>query len=71
MFCNKLVLYFMYSKLFSELSTCRPAPGLPPGKHDRFVFPYTVPCVRLSSDHWLLWGKVKGKGIAPNFPYGF
>ena len=33
--------------------------------------PFTLPCVRLSSDHWLFRGKGKGKGVALNFPYGF
>jgi len=47
-----------------EPSASGSAPGLPLGKHDRLVFSYTVPCVGLSSDHWLLWGKL-------NFPYGF
>jgi len=36
-----------------------------------FFFPHTVPCVRLLSDNWLLWGKLKGKVVALNFPYGF
>ena len=55
----------------TEPSASGLAPGLPSGRHDQFAFPYTVPCVRLSSDHWLLWGKVKGKGIAPRFLFGF
>ena len=47
------------------------APGLPSSKHTGLFSPFPVPCVRLSSGHWLLRGKVKGEGIALNFPYGF
>ena len=47
----------------SKPSASGSVPGLPPGKHDRFVFPYTFPCLRLSAD--------QGKGVALNFPYGF
>jgi len=57
--------------LGSEPSSCGSAPGLSPAKQDRFVFSYSVPCVRLSSDHWLLWGEVKGMALTRNFFMGF
>jgi len=33
------------------------ASGSAPGKLNRTVSPFTLPCVRLSTDRWLLWGK--------------
>ena len=48
-----------------------PAQGLPLCWHDRFVFPFTVPCVRLPSVDWLFWGKWKSRVFSPRFPYGF
>ena len=44
---------------------------LAPDKHDRFVFLYTVPCARLSSDHRLLWRKWKSMALSWTFLMGF
>ena len=33
------------------------ASGSDPGKLNRFVSPFTLPCVRLQTDRWLIWGK--------------
>ena len=69
--CSSILILLASCQQTRESSASGSAPGLPSGKQDRFVFPFTVPCVRLSSDHWLLWGKVKCKGVAPSFPFGF
>ena len=49
----------------------RPGSRLPPCRHDRFVFPLTVPCVRLPPVDWLLCGKWKVRALPPGFLRGF
>jgi len=50
--------------MLSEPSPCGSAPGLPPGKHDWFVFPYTIPCEAII---WSLTalGKSERQGRCP------
>ena len=48
-----------------------PAQGLPPCRQDRFVFPLTIPCVRLPSVNWLLWEKWKVRALPRGFLMGF
>ena len=56
--CNvKISSFWLNCLCLMSLSACGSALGLPPCRHDRFVFPFTFPCVRLPSVDWLLWGK--------------
>ena len=47
------------------------ASGLDPGKQNRYVSPFTLPCVRLSTDRWLLWGKWKAMAFPEVTLLGF
>jgi len=54
-----------------ESSACGSALGFPPCRHDRFVPPFIVPCVRLPSVDWLLWGNWKTRALPRVFLMGF
>jgi len=54
-----------------EPSACRSALVLHPCRHGQFVFPFIVPCVRLPSVDWLLWGKWKARALPRGFLLGF
>jgi len=54
-----------------EPSASGTSPSLPSGKQDRFVSPFTAPCVRLSSDHWLLSRKSERHGVPRVFLLSF
>jgi len=58
-------------KKFVEPSNCGSAVGLPPCRHDPFVYPFIVPCVRLPSVDWLLWGKWTARALPRGFLLGF
>ena len=56
--------------LATEPSATGSAPGLPSSKHTGLFSPFPVPCVRLSSGHWLLRGKWKARALPCIFLIG-
>jgi len=70
MSCRPLIL--ITGIILTEPSAYGSALGLSPCRHDLLFFsPFVVPCVRLPSVNWLLWGKWKTRALPRGFLLGF